>query len=145
MRTTHLLVVLGLFFGWQGVKAQCDTLPPACAAMLYEFVSDGQLHRALILNNGEYAEFKQLFFGGNVYRLGVCNGSGQSALIFRVYDRERHLLFTNRNYGLKPFWDFKVNYTQEVTVEVEMTEGSAEKSACVMLMVGFKSSRLISN
>jgi len=110
--------------------------------MLREFVSDGQLHRALILNNGEYAEFKQLFFGGNLYRLGVCNGSGSSLLVFRVYDREHHLLFSNRDYQNKQYWDFKIKHSQEVTIEVEMAEGSTEKSACVMLLVGFKAPAL---
>lgn len=138
MNFRRLVILIQFYLCLFTIKAQCDTLPPACAAMLNDFVSDGQLHRALLLNTGEYAEFRQIFFGGNLYRIGVCNGSGQSTLVFRVYDRDRHLLFTNRDHKYRSFWDFKVKHTQEVTVEVELAEGSAEKSACIMLLVGFK-------
>jgi hypothetical protein len=142
MKLGRFIVLIHFYLCFTLLKGQCDTLPPACATLLNDFVSDGQLHRALLLNTGEYAEFRQIFFGGNLYRLGVCNGSGQSVLVFRVYDRDRHLLFTNHDHMYKTFWDFKVKFTQEVTIEVELREGSVDKSACVMLMIGFKAPSL---
>jgi hypothetical protein len=124
--------------------AQCDTIANVCNKHLKgSFISDGQEYRALLIDT-EIAEFTSTFYGGSTYRISACSGFADGDLIFRIYDSERHLLFSNANYVNAPYWDFKFTSTLNCTIEAQLSPakvsaagGSA--SGCAVILVGFKS------
>lgn len=136
--------VLSLFFvlaGANKAQAQCDTIANLCAKhIIASFISDGQQYRALLLNPEETAEFKTTFFGETVYRVAGCSGLSDGNLVFSIYDQERNLLFTNKDYKNAPYWDFKVKSTVEATIEAKL-DPSNNGSGCAVLLIGFKQSK----
>ena len=83
--------------------AQCDTVATLCGKNLTsKYISDGQQYRALLLND-EAAEFHTTFYGNSTYRIASCSGLSDGNLIFRVFDEDRNLLFTNSDYKNAPY------------------------------------------
>ncbi|MBS1646487.1 MAG: hypothetical protein JST67_04010 [Bacteroidetes bacterium] len=122
-------------------QAQCDTIASVCAKhIISTFISDGQQYRALLLNPDETAEFKTTFFGETVYRLAACSGLTDGNLIFNIYDQERNLLFSNKDFKNAPYWDFKVKSTVDVTIEAKLNPVNGG-SGCAVLLIGFKESK----
>lgn len=122
-------------------SAQCDTIANLCAKhIIASFISDGQQYRALLLNPDETAEFRTTFFSETIYRIAGCSGLSDGNLIFSIYDQERNLLFTNKDYKNAPYWDFKVKSTVEVIIEARL-DPSNNGSGCAVLLIGFKQSK----
>ena len=117
---TSLLALSIIAFN-QSASAQCDSIANLCSKhIISQFISDGQSYRSLLLNSEETAEFHTTFFGETTYRLAACSGKTDGNLVFNIYDQDRHLLFTNRNYANSPYWDFKVKSTLECTIEAQL-------------------------
>ncbi len=120
-------------------KAQCDSIANLCVKhIIAQFISDGQSYRSLLLNSEETAEFHTTFFGETTYRLAACSGKSDGNLIFNIYDQDRHLLFTNKNYSNAPYWDFKVKSTLECTIEAQLDANKNAGSGCAVILIGFK-------
>lgn len=116
-------------------KAQCDTIATICSKhIMVPFISDGQQYRALLLQE-QNAEFHATFYGGGTYRIAACTGLKDGNLIFSVFDEERNLLFSSKDFKNAPYWDFKVNSTMDVILEA--TLGGAQ-SGCAVVLIGFK-------
>lgn len=133
--------ILGLAFVGitNTAKAQCDSIANICAKhIISSYVSDGQSYRAFLLNSEETAEFHTTLFGETVYRFAACSGKTDGNLIFNVYDQDRHLLFTNKNYSNAPYWDFKVKSTLEVIIEGQLDANRSPGSGCAVILIGFK-------
>ncbi|MBK6833524.1 MAG: hypothetical protein IPG89_04315 [Bacteroidetes bacterium] len=61
-------------------------------------------------------------------------------LTFYIYDQDRTLLFTNKDYKNAPYWDFKVKATiDDVIIEAKL-EGTSAGSGCAVILIGFKQS-----
>lgn len=132
-----LIILLGLFTNLVETKAQSDTLVKLCTQYLEApFISDGQQYKAL-LNGDEMAEFHATFYGGSLYRVVGASGMSVGNLVFSVYDIERNLLFTNKEYQNAPYWDFKFNSTIDCIIEAELDSKSLN-SGFVLMLVGFK-------
>jgi hypothetical protein len=117
--------------------AQCDTIASLCDKHITtEFISDGQDYRSLLLDD-EIAEFNMTLYGGSTYRFAACSGLADGNLIFSVYDQERNLLFTNKEYSNAPYWDFKISSTLDCIIEANLDPNSLA-SGCAVLLVGFK-------
>ncbi len=120
-----------------GAKAQCDTIASLCEKHITRnYIPDGQFYRAL-LTGDEVAEFGLTLFGGTTYRVAACSGLTDRNLIFTVYDRERNVLFTNREFGNDPYWDLAVANTIDVTIEAQL-DPSKLGSGCAVLLIGFR-------
>ena len=120
-------------------NAQCDSIASLCSKhIIAQFISDGQSYRSLLLNSEEMAEFHITFFGGTTYRIAACSGKTDGNLIFNIYDQDRHLLFTNKNYANSPHWDFKVKSTLECTIEAQLDANKNAGSGCAVILIGFK-------
>ena len=117
----------------------CDTVANICAKhIINSFISDGQAYRALLLNADETAEFHTTFFGETVYRIAACSGMTDGNLTFYIYDQDRTLLFSNKDYKNAPYWDFKVKSTiDDVIIEAKLESGAAG-SGCAVILIGFK-------
>ncbi len=117
--------------------SQCDDVATTCAEHLSaNYISDGQFYRALLYSD-QVAEFETTLFGSNTYRIAACSGESGGNLIFRIYDQERNLLFTNMEYSNAPYWDFAVSNTMICTIEAQLDLNRLE-SGCAVLLIGFK-------
>jgi len=58
-------------------------------------------------------------------------------LIFSVYDSDRHLLFTNRDYENTPYWDFKFKSTVDCIIEAQL-DNKIKNSGLAVMLIGFK-------
>lgn len=125
-------------------SAQCDTIAKVSAGKYLSgkstFMSDGQEYRALLIDN-EVAEFNTAFYGGSTYRIVAWSGFTEGNLVFRIFDAEHHLLFTNADYKNSAYWDFKFKSTVNCTIEAQLVPASAgtgSASGCAVVLIGFK-------
>lgn len=126
-----------LSFIVMATSAQCDNIAEVCAGHFKDhFISDGQFYRALLYND-QVAEFETTLFGGNTYRIAACSGEQEGNLIFRIYDQDKNLLFTNSEYSNAPYWDFVVEDTMNCTIEAQL-DLNRQESGCAVLLIGFK-------
>jgi hypothetical protein len=139
MKKLFFAIVVFVAAGSMKVQAQCDTIANICAKhIIASFVSDGQQYRSLLLNSEEYAEFHTTFFGETTYRIAACSGTSDGNLVFSIYDTDRNLLFTNKNYRNAPYWDFKVKSTLETIIEAQLDANKNAGSGCAVILIGFK-------
>lgn len=134
-----LIFLAVTFLSFNAVFAQspCDTVATLCESnMTKTYISDGQNYRALLLDD-EIAEFNMVLYGGSTYRFAACSGFSNGNLIFSVYDKERNLLFTNKEYSNAPYWDFKITNTLDCIIEAQL-DPNVSASGCAVLLVGFK-------
>ncbi len=116
-------------------NAQCDTIAYVCGKhIMSPFISDGQQYRALLLAD-QTAEFHATFYGGGTYRIAACTGLKDGNLIFSVFDEQRNLIFSNKDYKNAPYWDFKVTSTMDVIMEATL---AGAQSGCAVVLIGFK-------
>lgn len=101
-----------------------------------DYISDGQNYWALI-DNDQIAEFTTTFFGGSTYRIATGTGQPGENLIFRIFDEEKNLLFSNQDYGNSAYWDFQIENTVTCTIEAQLDK-TKQTSGCAVLMIGFK-------
>lgn len=133
---TTLTLVIGLIT-YTSSSAQCDTIASLCDKhIISSFISDGQDYRSLLLDD-EVAEFNMTLYGGSTYRFAACSGLADGNLIFSVYDKERNLLFTNKEYSNSAYWDFNITNTLDCIVEAQLDPNNLA-SGCAVLLVGFK-------
>jgi len=118
--------------------AQVDVTTSICTKYIKTpYISDGQQYKAL-LNGDEIAEFHSTFYGGTTYRVVAATGQKEGNLIFSLYDKERNLLFTNRDYQNSTYWDFKFTSTVDCIIEAELDANSQSKSGFAIMLIGFK-------
>lgn len=129
-------LIAAMVFG-TAAHAQCDTIASLCERNITAaYIPDGQLYRAL-LSGEETAEFNLTLFGGTTYRIAACSGTSDGNLVFSVFDKDRNLLFSNKEYNNDPYWDLVVANTLEVTINAEL-DPRRSTSGCAVLLIGFK-------
>jgi hypothetical protein len=135
---SKFVLVIGSFVITNVALAQMpDTVATICEKHLEKsFISDGQQYRSLLMNNEETAEFHTVLYGGTTYRVAACTGLSDGHLVFSVYDKDRHLLFSNIDFNNTPYWDFKVNNTLDCIIEAKLDE--SKKSGRAVILIGFK-------
>lgn len=135
--TRFILFVFALCFVSLNATAQCDEIAANCEKHITQnYISDGQAYRAL-LSGSDVAEFQTTLFGGNTYRIAACSGMSDGNLIFRIFDQEKNLLFSNFDFSDAPYWDFNVDYSMPVIIEATLDETKSE-SGCAVIVIGFK-------
>jgi hypothetical protein len=135
MKTLTTLLFFSLF-AMIG-HSQCDEIATKCEQHIRaQYITDGQAYRAL-LSGSDVAEFQTTLFSGNTYRIAACSGSTDGNLIFRIFDQERNLLFSNTEHSNAPYWDFNVTSSMQVTIEATLDESKSE-SGCAVLVIGFR-------
>lgn len=135
------LMAIATFMFSTSFAQDCEGIITLCENQLRKdtngalFVSDGQVYQAFI--NDETAEFKTTFFGGTTYRIVASAGSDDNYVIFKIYDPEGRILFTNKDHKNAPYWDFKVKNTIPVKIETEL-DMDKKVSGCAIMLIGFK-------
>ena len=140
MKNKNLFKILAIVIGlvtYSASFAQCDTIASLCDKNITSsFISDGQDYRSLLLDD-EIAEFIMTLYGGSTYRFAACSGLEDGNLLFSVFDKERNLLFTNKDHANSAFWDFKITNTLDCIIEAQLDPNNLA-SGCAVLLVGFK-------
>lgn len=138
MRTSKILSTVALLAILPGAAmAQCDTIASICEKHItQQYIPDGQFHRAL-LNGDEMAEFNLTLFGGTTYRVAACSGLSDGNLVFSVLDRDRNVLYTNKEFSNDPYWDLVIANTIDVTIEAQLDPAKLG-SGCAVMLIGFK-------
>jgi len=137
MKKFILLLAISIWILPATLHAQCDTIASLCVKNLTaKYISDGQQYRALLLSK-EVAEFNATFYGGTTYRLAACSGLKDGSLEFRVFDKQRNLLFTNIEHKNAPYWDFEFESTMDCIIEAQLIDPNV-KSGCAVLLISFK-------
>ena len=133
----YIILIVLFTFAVTKSDAQIENTTDLCSQYIVPpFVSDGQQYKAL-LNGEEVAEFHATFYGGSTYRISSCSGKSEGNLIFSIYDRERNLLFTNKDYQNSPYWDFRFTSTIDCIIEAQL-DLKTSKSGFAILLIGFK-------
>tara|TARA_Y100000589_G_scaffold246893_1_gene234769 strand:- start:91103 stop:91525 length:423 start_codon:yes stop_codon:yes gene_type:complete len=131
------ILIAGLFTAKSSQAQVCDTIASLCSEHLpANYISDGQSYRALLLND-QVAEFHVTLYGNSIYRIAACSGLEDGNLIFSVYDQDRNLLFTNKDFKNAPYWDFKITNTLDCIIEAQL-DNEKLSSGCAVLLIGFK-------
>jgi hypothetical protein len=133
----RVLFIITLTFLLFHAHAQCDQATDLCKECIRNnYISDGQSYWAL-LNNTDVAEFQTTLFANNTYRIAACGGTAQASIIYKIFDQERNLLFSNQEKGNTQYWDFFIENTISVNVEAEL-DRQKSNSGCGVIVIGFK-------
>lgn len=132
-----LLFFIAVMFHFFEAYAQCDQATDICKECIRSnYISDGQSYWAL-LNNTDVAEFQTTLFANNTYRIAACGGTAQASIIYKIYDQQRNLLFSNEDKGNVQSWDFFIENTISVNIEAEL-DRQKSNSGCGVIVIGFK-------
>ena len=133
----HLLVLTILSAFGSVAHAQCEEqIEQATKLLTDQFISDGQVYRALVYDD-QLAEFDVTLYGGATYRIAAVTGNREGMLQFSLIDEENHVLFTNSEFENASYWDFKINSTLNCTLEAKL-DLEQTKSGCAVILIGFE-------
>ncbi len=137
MNRTLFTTLMLVFASSAAAQGLCEPIATRCEQHITaNYIPDGQFYRAL-LQGDETATFDLTLFGGTTYRVAACSGETDGNLLFTVYDKERHVLFTNKDHHNAPYWDLAIANTIDVTMEADLDPSKAG-SGCAVLLIGFK-------
>jgi hypothetical protein len=110
-----------------------------CLPALAPYVNNGQLNTTTLFA-GDSTSMVLTFYSLLEYRLIVCAHEVLRGAHFKVRELDGELLFDSRK-G-KSYWDFRVNATQELRIDVIIPDdkgvGDIPPSGCTAIVVGFK-------
>ncbi|WP_232526711.1 hypothetical protein [Marinilabilia rubra] len=132
------VLLLGLFYS-SNVQSQCASFARAVVKPeLSPFIHDGN-YNATILAEGESVLLRKTVFEGQKYRIVVKGVPELPGLRFRVIDSGSQVLFDNALYEYADTWDFDVQDTRTISVEVTVREDNNPGSSvggCVAVLFG---------
>lgn len=134
------------FLGFSNhVNAQCKKYTKKhCLPSLSPYIHNGQLTSAVLIP-GDFADIDLIFNAGQEYRILICNQEQIGNVQYKILDQSRKVLHKSDPTKKNPYWDFKVENTQQLIVQ--LTVPSMDKSnqrtslvpnGCFALLVGFK-------
>jgi hypothetical protein len=137
-----LLLSLLLSVSYNFSNAQCAVFAKKkCLPLLAPFLHNGQ-NNTVQLSPGETAILQMTFYIDTDYRLAVAGQDNIGKLSYKVMKRDSTIIFDSEKYGNPKFWDFTVNSTQQMLIEVSAQDSNAkldlEQVGCVSVMVGYK-------
>ena len=109
------------------VNSQAEAIENSCKACF---------ESPFIITSRPFRSLLTTLFSGTTYRIAVGNGE-KSNVIFSVYDDDRNLLFTSKDYDNSPYWDFTVDGYMDCIVEARLDNTKAS-SGFAIIMTGFK-------
>ena len=132
-----IAIIVVLIFSVQAGYSQVDSTIQLCQKQItLPFISDGQVYSAF-LNGDEVAEFHVTFYGESTYRIAAYSGVSEGNLIFSLYDVDKNLLFTNKDYQNAAYWDFKFDNTVDCIIEATLEPKNLTTGIAVVL-IGFQ-------
>jgi hypothetical protein len=145
MKTFKLsrIVLIGAFavFSSSETFAQCKAFVKKQIPKLAPFIHNGQINTSVLIS-GDHAELTLTFYAGQTYRVMVGAQETLGDVYFVMKDANKNQLFNSKDQGKFDYWDFTVESTQPLTIEVIAPELDAPTglvpSGCVSILVGFK-------
>jgi hypothetical protein len=120
---------------------QCKGFVKKQITKLSPFIHNGQVNSSVLLS-GDQAELTLTFYSGQTYRILVSSQEVLGDVHFVMRDAARTQLFSSKDLGKFDYWDFSVESTQQMTLEVVVpnvdTPSGLVPSGCVSILVGFK-------
>ncbi len=124
-----------------GAFAQCKGFVKKQIPKLSPFIHNGQVNSSVLLS-GDQAELTLTFYSGQTYRILVSSDDKLGDVYFIMKDANKKQLFTSKDMGKSDYWDFSVESTQQMTLEVVVPNVDSPSgqypSGCVSILVGFK-------
>ena len=121
--------------------AQCKGFVKKQIPKLAPFIHNGQINSSVLLS-GDHAELTLTFYSGQTYRIMVSGQETLGDVFFIMHDASKSQLFSSKDQGKFDYWDFTVESTQQLTIEVMVPDVDAPSglvpSGCVSILVGFK-------
>lgn len=117
-------------------NGQAEAVEASCKSCFESpFIVTGRPFRAL-LTGDEIAEFNTTLFSGTTYRI-AAGSAGKNYIVINVYDSDRNLLFSNKDYDNANYWDFQVDGYLDCIVEARL-DNTLASSGFAIIMTGFK-------
>ena len=120
--------------------SQCKGFVKKQIPKLSPFIHNGQINSSVLLS-GDHAELTLTFYSGQNYRILVSNQETLGNVYFVMKDAGKNQLFSSKDQKSE-YWDFTVESTQQLTIEVMVPDVDAPSglvpSGCVSILVGFK-------
>ena len=123
-------------FSSKGQQSPDNTIGNCDLLLSDEYVSSGQEYFA-DLNKNNKATFYATFYGGSQYRIVACTNIKKHKLVLNIYDTEKNLLFSNKNYDYTPYWNLAFTSTVDCIIELKIKAKKHIKKP-VKLLIGFK-------
>lgn len=129
-----------LFFALNLESQTCNRLARKSVNDIAPFKFTGQLSKVM-LSEGESAELSVVFKSDKKYRVLVNGGRLVGNLHFKLFDRNKKLVFDNAKHDMAQYWDFVVLATQNYFIEVTYPSASDgykdyTNRGCVALVIG---------
>ncbi|HPW27408.1 MAG TPA: hypothetical protein PLY31_09760, partial [Tenuifilaceae bacterium] len=67
----------------------------------------------------------------------TCTSVKKGQVVLTVYDTDKNLLFSNRDYDYSPYWNFRFTSTVTCIIQVDVVSQQFTPGY-VMLLIGFK-------
>lgn len=136
-----LLIGAIAFFLANDAAAQCKGFVKKEISKLSPYIHNGQVNSSVLLS-GDKAELTLTFYAGQSYRLLVSTHEALGKTYFIMKDATGKQLFTNKDKEGVGYWDFNVESTQQLVVQLvcpdQETASGVIPSGCVSILVGFK-------
>lgn len=136
-----ILAGTAIVFATTGSYAQCKGFVKKQISKLSPFIHNGQINSSVLLA-GDHAELTLTFYSGQTYRILVSSQEVLGDVFFLMKDASKTQLFSSKDQGKFDYWDFTVESTQQLTIEVVVPDVDAANglipSGCVSILAGFK-------
>ncbi len=120
--------------------AQCNGFAKKSISKLKPYLNTQQVFSTVLLN-GDKTQLSSTFYYGDEYRLLISADDKLGKIQLNVKDAQGNIVYATKAYGTI-MWDFNVESTQDLTLEVITPEAVAgetvDKSGCVSIVIGFK-------
>ncbi|PZX20329.1 hypothetical protein LX69_00326 [Breznakibacter xylanolyticus] len=123
--------------------SQClDFAKKTASSQMSPYVADGN-YNACDMREGETAEMYKTFFEGQSYRLIVAKAPNLPPVYIRVVDKNGAVLFDNQKMNYTHSWDFKVQSTQMLVVQIKVLDQkkATKEHGCVGILFGMETSK----
>ena len=122
--------------------AQCKTEIKDGIKKLEPYTHNGQTNNAVLA--GKPVQFHLSFYKGLRYKLQIVSEAAVGPVQFKIYNEEKTEVYnSNEDTENTGAWDFLSTSSQELTVEIASADKS--KKGCIAVLVGMKSSKVVSN
>ena len=119
---------------------QCNGFAKKSLSKLKPYLNTQQVFGTVLLN-GDKTQVSSTFYFGDEYRLLISADDKLGKIQLNVKDANGVVVYSTKAYG-SIMWDFNVESTQDLTLEVVTPEAAAgqatDNSGCVAIIVGFK-------
>ena len=137
----HIFRILLLVLAFNTASfGQCNGFAKKSIVKLKPYLNTQQVFSTVLLN-GDKTQLSSTFYYGDEYRLIISAQDQLGKIQLNIKDADGNVVFTTKAYGTI-MWDFNVEATQDLTLEVVTPEKAAtqteDKGGCVSIIIGFK-------